>query len=118
MLFVDLLINCRSMRLFSHILLVVIAVVLLLSACGRTPFPCFTVSENEDSIPVNKEVFFNAVCSDKAQEYFWDFPNDSIAYDDFVSYTFRDTGTFTVRLMVGNGTKSKTLSKQLIVKQP
>lgn len=92
--------------------------IILTTSCGRTPFPCFSISEDEDSIPVNKEVYFNAICSDKAKEYFWDFPNDSVAYEQAVSYTFRDTGIFEVTLIVANGNKSKIGTKKLTVKQP
>ena len=88
---------------------------LFTASCGKTPFLCFIVSENEDSIPVNKTVYFNATCSDKAQEYFWTFPNDSIAYDEYVSYTFRDTGETKVSLLVTNGNKTKSLTKRLYV---
>jgi PKD repeat protein len=88
---------------------------LALTSCGKTPFPCFTVSEKEDSIPVNKTVYFNAICSDKANEYFWTFPNDSLAYDEFVSYVFRDTGEAKVSLLVTNGNKTKMLTKKLLV---
>ncbi len=105
------------MNLFSVFkILIATSFVLLVSSCGRTPYPCFSVSEDEDSIPVNKEVYFNAICSDKAKEYFWDFPNDSVAYEQFVSYTFRDTGVFKVSLIVANGNKSKIGTKQLTVK--
>jgi|GEM_PF-6400900 PKD repeat protein len=92
--------------------------ILFATSCGRTPFPCFSISEYEDSIPVNKTIYFNAVCSDKAKEYFWSFPNDSVAYEQAVSYIFRDTGVFEVSLLVANGTKSRVGTKKLTVKQP
>ncbi len=109
----------RLMNLFSRLGIPVIFVFVVLTAsCGRTPFPCFSVSEDEDSIPVNKEVYFNAICSDKAKEYFWAFPNDSVAYEQVVGYTFHDTGVFEVSLLVANGNKSKIGTKKLTVKQP
>jgi len=107
------------MNLFSRFSIPAFLMFIVLTAsCGRTPFPCFSISEDEDSIPVNKEVYFSAVCSDKAKEYFWDFPNDSVAYEQTVSYTFRDTGVFEVSLLVANGNKSKIGTKKLTVKQP
>ncbi len=109
---------------FSHLtskisFLIIFFSFLILSAQScKSPFPCFVVSEEEDSIPVNKEVYFNAICSDNAKEFFWDFPNDSIAYGELVSYTFRDTGIYTVRLMVAGTSKSRNIQKTLTVKQP
>ncbi|MDW8273666.1 MAG: hypothetical protein RMJ53_05500 [Chitinophagales bacterium] len=88
---------------------------MLLTSCGKMPYACFTVSEKEDSVPVNKPVIFNAYCSDNAKEYFWSFPNDSVAYTAIVTYTFREIGKKKVSLMVGNGNKSRYSFKELNV---
>lgn len=94
-----------------------VAFLFFAASCGKTPFPCFIVSEKEDSIPVNKVVYFNAICSDNAKEYFWAFPNDSVAYEEYVGYIFRDTGNAEVSLMVGNGNKTQRMVKHLHVVQ-
>lgn len=92
-----------------------IALAIITASCGKTPFPCFTVSEQEDSIPKDKMVYFNAICTSNASEYFWTFPEDSIAYGEYVSYTFRNAGEQKVSLLVTNGNKTKTITKHFQV---
>ena len=103
-------------KLFTVILIIFISSTLLQS-CAKKPYACFSTSVPIDSINVGENVLFNALCSDNATEYFWEFYNgDTIKFDAVVTVAFKDTGETEVVLLITNGTKSSAYSQTILVK--
>ena len=101
-----------AITFFSSLLLL-----LIFQSCGRKPFACFRTDVDEDSIHVNEPVIFNSVCSSNGNSFFWEFYDneDSIFFTPTVQKIFYDTGNVKVFLLVTNGNKSSTVSREIHV---
>jgi hypothetical protein len=84
------------------LIVAVIAVIMTIQSCSKTPVACFTTTPNMDSIHVNQPVVFNANCSIFAGSYNWQFYDnpDSIAFTPTVTKVFKDTGSVQIYLLV------------------
>lgn len=87
------------------------------SSC-KQPVACFRVEEDTNNIRVNTPVHFTSFCSENAGEFFWEFSDkpDSVIFTEYVTWVFRDTGNFVVKLSVGSGQKTAYTSLSLNVK--
>jgi PKD repeat protein len=98
-------------------LLLCLAIYLSIQSCSKKPFACFRTDVAEDSIHVNQVVTFTALCSTNARDYSWEFSDkiDSIAFSPNVTRIFADTGEVEVYLLVTNGRKQSTSSRNIYV---
>ncbi len=87
------------------------------TSCGHAPNACFASSINEDSIHVNQAVTFNAACTSNGDGFNWQFygNEDSVEFGSIVTKAFPDTGSVNVYLLVTNGKKSSSVTRDIRV---
>ena len=86
-------------------------------SCSKKPFACFQSDVNEDSIQVNQLVTFTSACTSNGDDFFWEFydNDDSVFFTRNVQKTFGDTGNVKVFLLVSNGNKTSSMTKNIHV---
>jgi PKD repeat protein len=100
----------------NKLLLTLILACGLLTQCSRTPVACFTLDRAQDSLQVNVDVTFTAVCSDDAEEFNWNFGDNQLATGTEVKHKYAAPDTYTVTLTAVNGSKSDTKTDVVIVR--
>jgi PKD repeat protein len=101
----------------SLLFLFLSAFYLFIQSCSKKPSACFHTSVDEDSIHVHQLITFNALCSNNAGDYFWEFydNDDSVEFTPNVQKVFNDTGQVKVYLLVTNRRQESSVTKTIHV---
>lgn len=90
-------------------------IILILSSCGRPIADFAFVYENDEKAPAAVR-FENK--SKKAEAYEWAFGDGKSSMDSLPVHEYKHSGTYAVELTAIKGKKSRTVTKELIVKPP
>ena len=92
----------------------------LLLACGgcaKAPEACFVADKGSLNTKVNEEIQFNAACSTDADTYTWEYGDGSGDTGAAVKHKYPRAGSYEVKLMAKNSSKTSTSSKTVVVTQ-
>ncbi len=94
-----------------------ICFLILYQSCSKKPFACFQTDVDEDSVHVNQPITFSSACTSNGGDFFWEFydNDDSVYFSRNVQMTFYDTGNVKVFLLVSNGNKTSSMTKNIHV---
>ncbi|MDX1940161.1 MAG: peptidylprolyl isomerase [Saprospiraceae bacterium] len=92
-----------------------LAATVLLSSCGRPIADFAFVYEKDEKAPAAVR-FENK--SQKAEAYQWNFGDGKSSADSLPMHEYKHSGAYIVQLTASKGKKSRTVTKELIVKPP
>jgi PKD repeat protein len=95
-----------------------IAVLALMSSCGKEPTACFTFSGSsidDNNVTLAGEVIDFANCSENATEYKWDFGDDNDDTGEKTTHAYDEAGTYTVTMTATGDGGSKSTTQDIEV---
>ena len=89
----------------------------LINSCSKTPYACFKILNNVDSIHVRDTVRFDGSCSSDVENYNWNLgDNKNLQFNIAAKTTYDTVGTYTITLFVINGGNTAQADKIITVK--
>ena len=102
---------------FTNKNIVVLGLLLACSSCSKTPEACFSVDKGSLNTKVNEEIQFNAACSTDADAYTWEYGDGGSDTGAAVKHKYPQAGSYVVKLVAKNSSKTSTASKTVVVTQ-
>ena len=94
-----------------------LGLLLACSGCAKTPEACFVADKGSLNTKVNEEIQFNAACSTDADTYTWEYGDGSSDTGAAVKHKYPQAGSYVVKLMAKNSSKTSSASKTVVVTQ-
>ena len=89
----------------------------LINSCSKTPYACFKILNNVDSIHVRDTVRFDANCSSDVDHYNWNLgDNKDLQFNATAKTTYDTVGTFNITLFVTSGGNTAQADKTITVR--
>lgn len=95
----------------------VIAALLVLSSCSKTPEACFSVDKGSLNTKVNEEIQFSTACTTDGDSYAWEYGDGSGDTGASAKHKYPQPGSYVVKLTAKNSSKSSSASKTVTVTQ-